>query len=142
MAGESYNTRQRKAILDFFATTNDEHITVSAISDHLRSKNISVGTTTIYRRLERLIDEGIVRKYFIDGIPSACFALVDRHENCECHIHFRCEKCGALSCIECDEMESFKAHLASEHGIKIDSVTTVLYGKCPKCTESEEKNKQ
>lgn len=136
---KAYNTKGRQMILDLVRSSEDEHITASTVLKKLSENNITVGTATVYRQLERLADEGLLRKYFIDGVPAACFEYVERHDDCETHIHFRCEECGELCCIDCDEMKAIEKHFDSEHGISIDPVKTVIYGKCKACREKAAK---
>lgn len=52
-----YNTKQQQAILNYFAHNNDEYLTVSQIADYMNEQHIKIGLTTIYRHLERLIEQ-------------------------------------------------------------------------------------
>ena len=57
-----------------------------------------VGTATVYRNLEKLMEEGIVAKYSADPSDSACFSYIGSGEEC-CHpvcFHLKCQKCGHL----------------------------------------------
>ncbi len=132
---KAYNTKGRQIILDLVRSSDDGHITAAAVSQKLAESGASLGTATIYRQLEKLADEGVLRKYFIDGVPAACFELVEKHNDCDTHVHFKCEECGELCCIDCEEMKAIEKHFAAEHGISIDPVRTVLYGKCKACRE-------
>ncbi len=134
---QTYKTKQRELIVNYLKSTYDEHITVSKICQHFKNSGKHIGIATIYRQLEKLIEEGIVRKYYIDNITSACFQLITDHGNCHSHVHFKCEVCGTLFCIECNELEILKNHFSKEHNMVIDSVKTIFYGKCPSCINNK-----
>jgi len=111
---------------------------VNEICDFFREKGISVGTTTIYRHLEKMVKEGLVAKYVIDGSSSACFEYIGDHgeeyENC---YHCKCEKCGKLIHLQCNEIESLKQHMQQHHDFQMDPHRTVFYGICGECSKKE-----
>ena len=47
-------------LISYLKKEEGRHVTVSEISDYFTEKGISVGTTTIYRNLEKMVEEGIV----------------------------------------------------------------------------------
>ena len=79
MAKAPYKTKQMTEILTFLKSVQGRHVTVNEICDLFREKGISVGTTTIYRHLERMVKEGLAAKYVIDGSSSACFEYIGDH---------------------------------------------------------------
>ena len=109
MAKAPYKTKQMTEILTFLKSVQGRHVTVNEICDFFREKGISIGTTTIYRQLEKMVKEGLVAKYVIDGSSSACFEYIgdhgEEHENC---YHCKCEKCGKLIHLQCNEVEILK----------------------------------
>src|SRR5690606_16087525 len=86
---------------------------------------------TIYRVLDRLIEEDLIHKIVtMDGAIKyaaghAC-ATVHQYHN---HIHFSCEQCHTVTCIE-DVEPSFK--LPEKY--KIHNVNFTLSGICPECS--------
>ena len=72
-----YKTKQQDLILDFLKTAKgeglSEHVTAIDVTDGL--KKYGMGKATVYRHLERLVDKGIVNKYFVGENASACFEL-------------------------------------------------------------------
>lgn len=131
---QTYKTKQRETIINFLKTHTDGHITAADICEHAKSTGNPIGTATVYRHLEKLTSDGIVRKYYVDGIAGSCFQTVCNHGNCHTHIHFKCEDCGAMTVIECDELEHLRKHFSSEHNITIDAIKTIFYGKCTACS--------
>lgn len=129
----SYKTKQREEMQKFLENTNGDHFTASDVSDYFRKQNIRIGTTTIYRRLEELVSAGIVKKYFIDEVSSACFEYIGDNPNGKLCYHLKCEKCGKLIHLHCDEITSFEQHISGHHDFIIDPAKTVFYGTCAKC---------
>ena len=139
MAGSrsKYNTRQREVLLDYLKSVPGNHVTVADICSHLQDHGVSIGQATVYRRLEDLVDEGVVNKYIIDAKSPACFEYVekDSHIAGDICFHCKCEKCGKLIHLHCDELSGIKEHLYEEHRFNLDPKRTVFYGLCETCTE-------
>lgn len=134
-----YNTKQRDDILRCINSFGDRHFTAAELASRLAAGGISVGQATVYRMIDRLAENGDVRKYVIDGSTAACYQNVNTDENkksasdCHSHFHLKCEVCGKLLHTECDELSKIASHVLSDHGFLIDSSKTVFYGICDKC---------
>ena len=133
-----YKTRQMTELLTFLKSVQGNHVTVSDICDHFQSEGIAVGTTTIYRNLEKMVKEGLVAKYVVEGTSSACFEYIGTLEGCERSVcyHCKCEKCGKLIHLQCNEVGSLRQHLLEYHDFEMNSLRTVFYGICGECKES------
>ena len=125
-----YKTKQRDLILNYMTSHRESHVTVNGISDHLASHGTPIGTATIYRQLEKLVEQGVVRKYTVDSSTCACFQYVEPDMKCHEHFHLKCERCGKLIHLECDFVRELASHVQSEHGFAIDPLRTVFYGVC------------
>ena len=138
-ARSKYKTKQKEILLDYMISKSGEHITAGDVCEHFRSRGDSIGQSTVYRQLEKLVDEGILNKYTIDPNTPACFEYMgsDSHvENGICY-HCKCEKCGRLIHLHCDEMEAIGRHMYEHHAFLLDPVRTVLYGLCDTCAAKE-----
>ncbi len=134
-----YRTKQMEELLSYLKSVKGVHITVKDICSHFQDEGITVGVTTIYRHLDRMVKEGLVAKYVIEGTDSACFEYIGEHENCKkpvCY-HCKCEKCGKLIHLQCDEIESLGLHMLENHGFEVNSQRTVFYGICKDCIEND-----
>ncbi len=129
-----YKTKQRESILECLRSNRDKHFTADDIVETLRTQGENVGRTTVYRYLDKLCDEGIVRKYVVADGGSACFQLCS--ENCREHFHLMCVKCGRLIHTECSYLSGVGEHVKSKHGFTVDPGRTVLYGMCAECAEN------
>ncbi|MDR1471607.1 MAG: transcriptional repressor [Synergistaceae bacterium] len=131
-----YNTAQSKAVLEYLASLGSEHVTAAQIAEHFGGSRRSVGLTTVYRHLDRLVESGHVRKYFVDGDSSACYQYAADDEGCSEHFHLKCEGCGALLHLECGMLDEIPHHVYEEHSFLINRSKIVFYGKCADCMKS------
>ena len=137
-----YKTKQREYILAFLQNSEGRHITVAELVRHLQDNATPVGTATVYRTLEQLVEEGMVRKYVLDGKSSACYQfLSDEPHLCQEHFHLKCTCCGRLFHVSCDYLNPLGEHLLEHHGFVIDHTKTVLYGLCADCAAKEQEKK-
>ena len=132
-----YNTKQRSILLDYLKTIPGVHITAGDVCRYFRSNEIPIGQATVYRQLESLVDEGVIKKYNIDGSSAACFEYTgqDGHTDGESSYHCKCEKCGKLIHLHCGGLDEIQTHLSTEHRFKLDPVRTVFYGICEDCID-------
>ncbi|MBO5286857.1 MAG: transcriptional repressor [Clostridia bacterium] len=135
MRGE-YSTKQREAILDFLKESNT-HLTASDIISHLKEQGVKIGVATVYRALERLERDGVVKKMVVENGACACYQYLDGRE-CTSHFHLKCIHCGGLIHLSCEFLEGMEKHIYKEHGFKVSSGRTVIYGICSKCASGEE----
>ncbi len=131
-----YQTKQRMELLTFLETVSGRHITVNEVCEYFKEHGKAIGMTTVYRQLERMVDEGLVMKYNIDGKTSTCFEYVgeDSHVHSKVCYHCKCEVCGCLFHLQCSELPVVQKHIQEHHGFAIDPIRTVFYGICEKCS--------
>ena len=134
-----YKTKQGDELLTFLETVSGQHVTVAEICAYFREKGKAIGTTTVYRHLERLVKDGYVKKYVIDGNSPACFEYIggEHHTDGEVCYHCKCEICGRLIHLHCDELPQVEAHVKMHHGFTINPVRTIFYGVCEACTAKD-----
>ena len=133
-----YQTKQMAELLAFLKSVPGSHITVNDICDHFKKEGITVGMTTVYRHLERMVKQGVVAKYIIEGSSSACFEYIGGQDDCEppsCY-HCKCEKCGKLLHVQCGEVAHLGQHMLEHHGFEMDSLRTIFYGICSECRKT------
>lgn len=134
-----YNTKQKENLLAFLIRNKDKHITVQEISAYLSFEETPVGTATIYRQLDKLVEQGLVRKYILDSKTGACYQYIEGTDGCHEHYHLKCVSCGKLLHINCSCLSGINKHIYEHHGFTVDSSQTVFYGKCSVCNNSEGK---
>jgi Fur family ferric uptake transcriptional regulator len=134
-----YRTRQGQIILDYMRTLGDSHVTVNQLVRHFAGQGEAgsgISQTTIYRRLEKLLAQGRIRKYFLSDGESACYQYVEDGSGCREHFHLKCEVCGNLIHADCELLDTIDKHLLTEHNFQINALKTVLYGTCKKCLDA------
>ncbi len=86
---------------------------------------------TIYRVLERLEKEGNIHKITnVDGVVNfaKCDHACETDHHTHDHIHFNCEKCKTMICIE-----NVAPAITLPEGFTVSSYNLVISGICPKC---------
>ena len=131
-----YKTKQRDILLGYLKTVPGVHITARDVCDYFKEQGAPIGQSTVYRQLEQLVDEGSVNKYIIDGNSPACFEYLQEAapagEGITC-FHCKCEQCGRVIHLHCEEVEEMMAHLRAEHRFCLNPMRTVFYGLCDVC---------
>lgn len=127
-----YKTKQRELIAGFFKDNTDRQFSINDISDMFSE---SIGKSTVYREVSRLVEEGFVRKY---PDSDGYFWYQYAGEHCHEHFHLRCISCGRIVHLDCHLMNDVCCHINSEHDFEIDMSRTVLYGVCGKCKANRE----
>ena len=91
------NTIQRSMVYEAVNRLKS-HATASEIYDVIASEHPSVSQGTVYRNLNQLAEEGVIRKILMPG-------GADRYDHrCHEHYHARCLCCGRLFDIEMDHL--------------------------------------
>ena len=118
---------------DIFAIVNTsrEHLTVEQIFQKLRDIHPQVVLATVYNNLNRLLEEGLIRKVSVEGMP-------DRYDKMEKHDHLVCKRCGKLADVT---LEDLTASLKKQLGNDFLSYDLKVYYICPACREKEDGNK-
>ena len=131
----TYRTRAQEELLTYLKATPGQHHTAAELKEHFDRQETPIGTATIYRQLERFVQEGIVRKYVVGPGECACYAY-EGDQACEPHFHCRCDVCGKLIHLNCEELREIQAHLLEHHGFAWDAGRTVFYGVCDQCRKA------
>src|SRR5258707_13318979 len=98
----------------------------------LESMFADMDRVTLYRVLNDFEEAGLVHKIIdTDGVTR--FALCshgcpDKHHT-DSHVHFNCQACNKMFCIENVQMPSIKMPA----GFKTMGLNTVIYGLCNSC---------
>ncbi len=133
-----YKTRQKEKILQYLSTHAGQHVTAQELSRHLEADGTPVGTATIYRYLDALVTDGVLRKYTIDPRTCACYEYVAPDGACKRHFHLKCMRCERLIHLHCEHLDGLEQHILEHHGFQIDQSKTVLYGLCKECRALED----
>ncbi len=123
----TYNTKQKDVILDVIRSVKHEF----TIKDVYNEMNNSVGLTTIYRLVDKLVLDGTLNKY----IGKDNITYYEYLEKCDSDNHFflKCDKCGDMIHIDCDCINDLKSHILKDHNFKLNKDHIIINGICDKC---------
>jgi Fur family ferric uptake transcriptional regulator len=125
-----YSTKQQAAVLSLMRKYSGESLTVDEVHDSLDHEGIHVGTTTIYRSLERLSSEGHVVQVPDPGSKSSRWCFVEAQDGGVC---LACLSCHRVFTLACEGLEAFVRHVSADHSFEVETQHTVLYGYCADC---------
>lgn len=131
----TYRTRAQEELLTYLKANPGQHYTAAELKEHFDGQETPISTATIYRQLERFVQDGSVRKYIVGPGECACYAYVGESD-CEPHFHCKCEACGRLIHLDCEELREIRSHLLEHHGFAWDTGKTVFYGTCDQCRKA------
>lgn len=119
-------TRQRRAILDELSDRKD-HPTAEELFRVLREEMDRISLSTVYRNLEVLQQQGLVRILEFPGMPRRFDADISRH------YHIRCVECGSIMDIDPSMVPNMKrmGHEIGSH--KILAMRLEFDGICRQC---------
>lgn len=129
----TYRTKQRDILLEKIQQYREEPFTADDLILKLLNRQKKVSKATVYRTLEKLEHDGLVRKYYVQPHDSAFYQYLGDHQNCDDHYHCVCYECGRLYHIDCHVFDDLESHFQQEHQFKIDVHRTLLYGLCQAC---------
>jgi len=138
----TYRTRQQELLLAYLREMQGKHFTAEDVRAHFEGTQSSIGIATVYRHLEKLVSDGVVTKYVIDEHSAACYEYTGEcvSEDTQEHFHLKCENCGTLIHLECEELAYIQNHLQKDHGFTLNPFRTVFYGTCAECRKSLQDN--
>ncbi len=128
-----YNTKQHTALMDYLEANSEKTFSVKDITDSLCAQH-SIGKSTIYRLVSKLVDDGILQRMNGNDGKSVVYRYTSDNHHCSSHFHLKCESCGRFEHLECDIFANVRSHIKSHHGFDIDSKKTVIYGMCSSCS--------
>ncbi len=132
-----YNTKQGEQIEGLLKATAGEHLTADEIVRRLAEGGNTVGKTTVYRWLDRLVGQGKARRFAGEKSESACYQYTGGAE-CRNHYHLKCLGCGRLLHVNCEYLDRVAEHILEHHGFVLNEEKTVLYGVCVECRTKKE----
>lgn len=121
-------TPQRLMMLEVLAKQGD-HLSAEDIHARVVSLYPYVNLSTVYRTLEMLVSEGIVREAELGG-GRRFFEIAS---SADPHHHLVCRKCGAIQHIAARHLEPVEKHLLKEHRFEVSETVLTSFGTCGKC---------
>ena len=124
------NTRQRQVILEQLKQLKT-HPTPAELYSIVRKRLPKISLGTIYRNLELLAGEKVIRKLDLGGAQSRFDADLDQH------YHVRCQACNKVDDMPqtVDQQDLLKIAKQSFNGYEIFGHRLEFIGLCPPCAK-------
>ena len=120
------NTIQRSLVYEAVHRLQS-HATAEEIYDEVVKRHPAISRGTVYRNLNRLAEEGEIRRMEIPGGP-------DRYDHrCHGHYHARCLHCGGVFDVEMAYLQDLEQAVTDAHGFAISGHDIIFTGICPDC---------
>ena len=129
-----YSTKQGNIIADYLQEHVNEAVTAKSACADLMRMGHDIGLTTVYRHLNRMARDGILRVSNPPGEKETYFFLQKGEIP---PIHLQCESCGRLVDIHCNTIRNLCLHLLDEHQFKVNTHKAILFGLCKTCRETK-----
>lgn len=133
-----YITEQKKILSDFLSEHAECAYSIDELVESMRAcyGDRAPGTSTVYRLMTRLVEEGSVKR-FVKGHSRRFVYQAVRDEHCRSHLHLKCVGCGAL--VHLDERVSHRVleAIRSSNDFSVDEEETVLFGACAQCAHAK-----
>lgn len=120
-------TKTRRAVLSLLLKS-EAPVSAAKILTVLKKQNLEVNRTTIYRELDSLLAQDLIREVKIARHPSL-FELANGHYH-----HLVCTACQKIKTVAMeDALASQEKELARQEKFKITGHSLEFYGLCNKC---------
>jgi Fur family transcriptional regulator, ferric uptake regulator len=121
-------TEQRQALLDELKSARN-HPSADQLYELVRKRLPRISLGTVYRNLDLLSEQGLVRKMELGGQMRFDADLTH-------HCHVRCERCGRVDDVDCDSPEHLKQAFTAPNGYRITGHRFEWMGVCPECQQA------
>lgn len=122
-------TPQRIAILEAIFKLNN-HPTVEDIIKHIRKNNPNIATGTVYKVLDTLVENNLIKKVKTDKDIMRYDGVIEKHH------HLYCSKCDLIEDYVDEELdELLKNHFKNKNieGFKMEDIVLQIRGTFKKC---------
>lgn len=121
-------TAQRLAIADILLAS-ERHLSAEDVAHELGTRGIKVGTATVYRTLDVLVESGLVAERDV----GEGFRRFEPARDEPLHEHLRCTSCGRVEEFHDEGVELLAARVAEQHGFARERQRLVIHGVCRDC---------
>ena len=130
---ESYNTKQKNIIFNIIKNQKQE-FTIKDIYNKVKNK---VGLTTIYRLVDKLVEDGRLSRNI--GKNNTTYYQYLEECNNENNFFLKCEHCGKMVHIDCECIEKMTSHILEKHKFTTNKEHIIINGICNKCVNECDK---
>ena len=126
---DTYNTKQRDNIYNEIIKYNKK-FTVKDIYNQVKD---NTGLTTVYRFVDKLVENGVLKK-FVDDNNVVYYQYLESCDKSN-HFYLMCSKCSKLIHVDCDCVKDLFIHIFDKHKFIPNGTQVVIDGVCKECNE-------
>ncbi|MBE5938267.1 MAG: Fur family transcriptional regulator [Lachnospiraceae bacterium] len=133
----TYNTLQRRELVEFLVNHSNNQYTVEEIAKELEAhsgQEKKIGKSTVYRLMGKLLEEGVVRRT-VKGNSRHFVYQYAGGVTCAHHLHMKCRECGRILHMNDEESRNLMVMLQESSSFNLDIRETLLLGQCDRCSE-------
>ena len=125
-------TPQRRAIIEVLLNNESYHLSSEEIYDKVRETCPEIGLATVYRTVRILDEIDVISKLNLD---EGCirYELKLGEDKGHNHHHLICKKCGKITEVKDDLLDSIEKEIEEEYGFGIIDHDLKFYGYCKEC---------
>ncbi len=123
---EKRTTKQLEAVKQYVLYSK-EHPTAEEVCERVARDFPGTSLRTVYRNLNKLVEEGSLRKIEIPNAPDRFDSTLVPHH------HIICRDCGRFEDVPFDEINGVPQLKTEDFGYKIENVEVIFRGLCPQC---------
>lgn len=121
-------TRQRRVIWEVLLAEREGHLSAEDVVERVRKRLPGVNTSTVYRTLEILVEDGLLLRTDLGG-DRAYYEPVRGHS----HHHVICERCGKVAHLHDGTLGDLAQRIAKDSGYRLGGREISFFGICPSC---------
>jgi Fe2+ or Zn2+ uptake regulation protein len=121
-------TRQRESIWAALTAEPDRHLSAAEVADRVRADLPRVNVSTVYRTLELLVAEGLVRRTDL-GADHVFYEPAHDHR----HHHVVCRACGSVAHVHDEVLGNLRERVSGASGFTLCDEEITMFGLCPAC---------
>lgn len=135
-----YKTKHKREVIEYLIENFGKNITASDVLQHLCESGHPVAKATVYRTLEQMTLNGIVKKYYVSGNTRAYFQYVGEPPANQTtpFVYLKCDNCGKIVRYDCPALKRIEKQVAADQGFALDTAKTILCGICSECASKKE----
>ena len=133
-----YQTQQKTLLLDYLSRHADNTLSMEEVAEGLKTDlgDRAPGKSTVYRLVNRLVEEGTVRRFSAEDSRHALYQIVDGR-NCHHHLHMKCTQCGRVMHMNDAQSASIIEQIYGDSSFAVSQEQTTLYGSCAECSKRQ-----
>ena len=134
---KEYHTKIYQKITEFVNTEKEGSFDAQEVYDYLNAQEIRANLVTIYRNLDKMVDNNMIVKFKSSKSTSMLYRVVDQKANCHRHLHLQCRTCGKIYHLDGEIMEQIDNYIKNHYNFDIDCQNSMLTGICAECQKKQ-----